>query len=80
MCWSIFCNNNIIITRSTCGPLGSDRLPGTLGDQVPAHNFTCQCYAASRRKNQSATCQSLTEQKHRQLDSKSSAMYLLNSI
>jgi len=53
--------------RSTCGPLGSGRLPKTPGDQVRAHNFICQCYAASRRKNQFAACQSLTKQKHRHL-------------
>ena len=41
-CWSTFCNN-IINMRSTFGPLGSGRLPGTAGDQIPAHNFTCQC-------------------------------------
>jgi len=38
--------------------------PRTPGDQSPAHNFTCQCYAASQRKNQSAVCQSLTEYIH----------------
>ena len=38
--------------------------PGDQVTQVPAHNFTCQCYAASRRLTQSAACQSLTKQKH----------------
>jgi len=46
----------IINTRSTFGPRGSGRLRGPPGDKVPAHNFTCQSYAASRRKNQSAAC------------------------
>src|SRR6218665_73167 len=46
-----FCNN-IINTRSTFEPLGFGQLTRTLGDQVPAHNFTCQFYATSRRNNQ----------------------------
>jgi len=62
-CWSIFCNN-IINTLSTFGPLDSGRLPRTSGDQVSAHKFTCQCYGASQRKNQSAASQPLTKQKH----------------
>ena len=45
-CWSKFCNI-IRNTRSTFGLLGSGQLTGTPGDQVPAHNFTCQCYSAS---------------------------------
>ena len=70
-CWSLFCNNIINSLRFQLWgfSIGSGRLPGTPGDQVPglpAHNLTCQCYAASRRKNQSAVtaCQYLTNQKH----------------
>ena len=58
-----FCNN-ITNRRSTFGPLGSGRLPETSGDQMPAHNFTCQHNAASRIKNQFAARQSLTKQEY----------------
>jgi len=58
-----FCNN-IINNRSTFGPLGSGRLPETSGDQMPAHNFTCQHNAASRRKNRVAARQLLTKQEY----------------
>src|SRR6218665_3704558 len=63
-----FCNNiiNSLLFQLWGLSIGFGRLPGTPGDQVPglpAHNFTCQCYTASRRKNQSAAaaCQSLTK-------------------
>src|SRR6218665_29727 len=57
-------HNNITNRRLTFGPLGSGRLPETLGDQMPAQNFTCQHNSASRRKNQSAARQSFTKLKY----------------